>query len=486
MANAEEGSDYMIKDLRTFLKDYEGKYPEDVIHIEKEINGNQEITSIIAKLEKEEKYPLLFFHKVVNAEGKTARQPVITNVLASRIRRARICNSTYQTLGRDVYESTSTRRKKPLVVTKDRAPVKEVIKKGDSINLFEFPVLIHNALDAGYYLSGGFVITHDPDSGIDNCAIQRGWIKEKDTIRVWVEPTMHNGINFSKYEQRNQNMPIAIWQGHHPLAYIGGLTKMPYPSSHFEAIGGMLGEPLRLVASESLGEDFKVPADAEIVIEGIMEAKKRYPEGPFGETGRYFGGQISNPQLKVTAITYRQDAIWYDIAAGWADHAGSGGSSLEGQLWNVLKAHFPSLQNVYMPLSGVGRFHAYLQFMNPGPTEARRAIIMALGQFSGFIKHVFAFDDDVDIFDEREVMWAIATRSQWGRDMIILPEVKIKGVDPSARPGGVNWAGGIDCTKPSGESFENRIFIDENIFKKLNIEDYISKDIVSKIKMERM
>jgi 2,5-furandicarboxylate decarboxylase 1 len=415
-----------------------------------------------------------------------AEQPVITNVLASRVRRARICNSTPETLGRDVYEAMKARQK-PVVISSDEAPVKELVKTGDSINLFEFPTLVHNSMDAGYYFTAGFVTTYDPDSGIDNCAIQRGWIKEKDTVRIWIDPSQHNGFNLSKYEKRNQDMRVAIWQGHHPLAFIGGLNKMPYPSSHFEKIGGMLGEPLRLVASESLGDDFMVPADAEIVVEGTIEANKRYAEGPFGETTRIFGGQLANPQLKVTAITHRKDSIWYDVAAGWSDHAGSGGFSLEGELWNILKGRFPSLQNVYLPMSGVGRFHAYLQFKNPLPADARRAIMIAISLFGGgFVKHVFAFDDDVDIFDDREAMWAIATRSQWDRDVIIAPRIKIKGVDPSAQFGTINCAGGIDCTKPSGEPFEEKIFVDQDVMSKINLDDYIPADVAEKIRTERM
>jgi len=476
----------MAKDLQNFIEEYEAKYPEDVVHIEKEVHSNQEITAIVVKLEKQERYPILFFHKVVNAEGNVAQQPVITNVLASRTRRARICNSTYETLGRDIYEATKSKRKKPLVISRNEAPVKEVVKTGDSINLFEFPVLVHNAMDIGYYFTAGFVTTYDPDSGTDNCAIQRGWIKEKDIIRIWVAETMHNGFNLSKYEKRNQDMKVAIWQGHHPLAYIGGLAKLAYPSSHFEAMGGMLDESLRLVPSESLGDDFLVPADAEIVVEGIMEANKRYAEGPFGEAARHFGAQIANPQLKVTAITHRENAIWYDIVAGWSDHLGTGCSPLEGELWNVLSERFPSLKRVYMPMSSVGRFHAYLQFKNPLPTEARRAIIMSLTLFDQFIKHVFAFDDDVDIYDEREVMWAIAIRSQWDKDLIIVPRVRIKGVDPSAQAGGINCAGGIDCTKPCGEPFEERIFVDPNVMNKINLGNYISVEAAARIKTERM
>ena len=308
----------MAKDFRTFLKDYEAKYPEDILHIEKEVGADQETTAIVARLEKQDKYPVLYFHNVLTPEGKKTNAPVVTNVLASRTRSARICNSTFQTLGRDIARATRTKKKKPLVIKQKEAPVQEVVKTGDKINLYEFPALKHNALDAGLYFSSGFLITYDPDSGIDNCALMRGWILEKDKVRVQIAGTMHNGTNLCKHNLRNQDMKVAYWLGHHPLGYIGGLAKLPYPGSHWEAMGGMLDEPLRLVPSVSLGDDFLVPADAEVIVEGIVEANTLYPEGPFGEFPRYFGGQMLNPQIKVTAITHRKDAIWYDIVPGWA------------------------------------------------------------------------------------------------------------------------------------------------------------------------
>ena len=475
----------MAKDLRTFLKQYESDYPEDVVHIEKEINNNQEITAIVAKLEKQYKYPLLIFHNVINPEGNPSGHWVVTNVLASRTRYARICNSTFETLGRDVYQRTRTQRQTPTVIPKNQAPIKEIIKKSGQIKLLEFPVLVHNEMDAGNYFSGAFLVTYDPDSGIDNCALQRGWVFDKDTIRVLVAMLMHNGLNLYKHEQKNQDMKVAYWMGHHPLAYIGGLAKLPYPSSHYEAIGGMLEEPLRLVPSETLGDDFLVPADAEIVVEGIIEANKRYAEGPFGEYPRHVGAQLLSPQFKVTAITHRNNAIWYDIAAGWADHNGAGSPPIEGQLWETLKGRFPSLQNVYMPISGTGRFHAYLQFKNPGPTDAKQAIIMATTLMSGIVKHAFAFDDDVDIFDEKEVLWAIATRSQWAKDVVILPHTRGGALDPSSGLPGEDAAGGIDCTKPWGESFEEKVRVEQSILDKIDIKDYISTKDINKIKIER-
>jgi UbiD family decarboxylase len=475
----------MAKDLRTFLKDYEIDYPEDVIRIEKQVSYNQEITALVAKLEKQEKYPILFFHNVLNPQGERAKQPLIINVLASRTRRARICNSTFETLGRDIYQATRMKRQAPVVIQKNKAPIKEVIMTGDQINLFEFPILLHSSMDAGPYITGGFLTTYDPDSGIDNCALQRGWVIEKDTIRVYIHPTMHNGTNLYKHELKNQDMKVAYWIGHHPLAYIGGLTKLPYPGSHWEAIGGLLNEPLRLVPSESLGDDFLVPADAELIIEGTLEANKRYAEAPFGEFTGYFGPQVPAPQLTVTAITHRKDALWYNIAPACADHRGTGGSSLEGRLWDILKGRFPHLENVYMPLSGTGRLHVYLQFKNPGPAEARQAIIMTTSLMAGLIKHVFAFDHDVDIFDEREVMWAIATRSQWDKDVIILPRTSEGALDPSAGLPGENATGGIDCTKPWDQPFSERVKVDQEVLDRVSLEEYILPETLAQLRVDR-
>jgi 2,5-furandicarboxylate decarboxylase 1 len=477
----------MAKDLRSFLEEYEASCPEDVIHIDKEVNSNQEITGIVEHLEKLGKYPLLIFHNVLNAEGKKAELPLATNILASRTRYARICNSTYETLGQDVYEATRVERRTPVTIRREEAPVKEVIKTGDRINLFEFPALLHNDMDSGYYVSGGFLVTYDPDSGIDNCSIQRGWIKEKDLVVVDITPRpTHNGWNLYKHESRNQDMKVAYWIGHHPLAYIGGLTKLPYPGSHWEAIGGMLRESLRLVPSESLGDDFLVPADAEVIVEGIIEGNKRYAEGPFGEFTGYYGPQILSPRFKVTAITHRKDAKWYNIMAAHADHSGAGSPPLEGLLWANLKPRFPSLQRVYVPLSGTGRYHAYLQLKNPGRSEARQAIMLACNIRSELIKHVFAFDGDIDIFNPRDVMWAIATRTQWCRDVITFPQAKMLILDPSIEPDRVSDIGGIDCTKPWGEPYEERVGIDQQVLERLKLENFISPEALARVSTERM
>jgi 3-polyprenyl-4-hydroxybenzoate decarboxylase len=135
--------------------------------------------------------------------------------------------------------------------------------------------------------------------------------------------------------------------------------------------------------------------------------------------------------------------------------------------------------------SGTGRLHVYLQFKNPGPTDARQAIIMSAALMPGLLKHIFAFDDDVDIFDEREVMWAIATRSQWDKDVIILPRTSEGALDPSAGLPGENATGGIDCTKPWGQPFAERVRVDPEILAKVKLENYIPKGILAKLKIDQ-
>lgn len=259
--------------------------------------------------------------------------------------------------------------------------------------------------------------------------------------------------------------------------------KLGYPESHYGAMGGLLGEPLRLVPSESLGDDFLIPADAEVVVEGMLKSYELFPEGPFGEYGGYIGPQRANPQFEVTAITHRKDALWHNIMVGHPDHQVMGGLSLEAAIYETVKQRVPSLVNVHVPLSGNCRFHIYLQLDKPWRGDAREAIMSAL-TVNYVLKHVFVFDMDIDIYDEREVLFAIATRSQWDRDVMLFPSLKSSFVDPSV-VSDLGCKGGIDCTKPAGEPFEERTRVDEGVLQATRWEDYLSSSQWEGISKER-
>ncbi|MDP2728585.1 MAG: UbiD family decarboxylase, partial [Dehalococcoidia bacterium] len=235
----------MPKDLRTYLSEYEKAHPAQVIHIDKEIGSIQEVTTLAMKLEALQKYPILILHNVRTVDGRKSPFPLVTNLLASRTRCAQAIGSTYERVGIDYYRQAREEKRTPLVVSRDQAPVKAVVRKGQKVDLHELPALVHHYMDPGPYFTAGFLTSYDPDSGIDNSALHRGWMVEKDKARCYLTPFTHTRFNFDKHEAAGQDMPVAYWVGHHPLACLAAQTRLGYPESHFEAMGGLLGEPLR-------------------------------------------------------------------------------------------------------------------------------------------------------------------------------------------------------------------------------------------------
>lgn len=472
----------MAQDLRSFLKEYESRHPQEVLHIEREISFDQEVTAIAAKLEKEGKYPIIICHNVRLANGNISKFPLITNIFASRRRCAEVIKSSFEMVGRDYYDKTRRERQPVLKVKKEEAPVKEVVKTGAAVDLSEFPALKHHYMDPGPYFTAGFFTTFR--NGIDNCALHRGWIVDRNKVRFYLTPHTHSRYTMDWCKEQGKEMRVAYWLGHHPAACLAAQAKLGYPESHFEAMGGMLGEPLRVVPSETLGEDFLVPADAEVVVEGIVRSYEEYPEGPLGEYTGYIGPQIPNPQFEVTAITHRKDAYWHDILVGRVDNFVMGGFALEGAVYEAVKQRIPSLKAVYLPLSGVCRMHVYLQLEKPRKGDAKEAIMSAL-PVDFRLKHVFVFDDDIDIYDDREVLFALATRTQWDDDVMVFRGCRIAECDPTAPDEGVMTKGGIDCTVPAGEYFSERNKVSEEVDQRIKLEDFVSAEILKAIPVEK-
>jgi len=460
-------------DFRTFLIDYEESFPEQVVHIHREVSAQFEAAAIALKTQKEMREPpVLVFHRVRTVDGELAQWPVVMNLFASRRRCAFALGMEHEQLGRLIYERRQD-RVQPVVVPRSDAPVKQVVKIGDAANARELPALVHAGWDPGPYIPAGFLTTYDPDTGIDNCALQRGWVYGPQEIRVFPNVSSHNGANLAKYEARGEDMRVAYWVGHHPAMYLGAGVKLKYPESHWDATGGLIREPLRLVPSETLGDDFLVPADAEFVIEGVIPRGERRPEGPFGEFTRYYGGQRLNPYMHVTCISHREHAHWLSLICGGMDEgAGLGALRREGAVYEVVSRCVPQVLNVYRPPSSPN--HMYLQIRKTSDTQPRAAILAALAGAGSSIKHVFVFDDDVDIFDEHEVLWAIGTRSDWARDMIVLPKMPTTSLDPTATGLNEGTSAGLDCTKPCAPAvYEQRSFIPREVLDRINLADFI-------------
>lgn len=462
----------MTQDLQSWLVGYEAANPDEVVRIRDEVDSRHIPTAMVAELDRRGLYPILVFERVRLADGSPSAYPVVTNLFASRRRTAQMVGCEPRTLAAE-YSQKARADIDPVVVPPESALVREVVKTGDAVDLTRFPALMHHELDPGPYMTGGFFTCYHPETAVDNCGLHRAWVRGPRELRVLLAPHSHAKKNLLAHERLGRDMKVAFWQGHHPVAILGGQVKRAWPASHFAAMGGLLGTPLRLTPSVSLGDDFLVPADAELVVEGVMVAGERASEGPFGEFTGYSGPQVASaPAFRVTAVSHRRNLHWHDIHVGYADNRVMGCASLEAAVYRLLAEKLPSFRNCYMPVSGLARYHVYVQLHEPLPGEAREAILCALMAHS-IIKHVFVFDSDVDIFDEQEVLWAIATRTQWDRDTIVLPHMRGSRLDPSA-PLMDTCKGGIDCTRPSDQVFEERNVVPPDVLARIRPEDYLS------------
>lgn len=461
-----------MKDLRTFLSNYEKEFPDDVIRVNKPIKATYECTAIAKKFEELGKFPLIIFEKVINKKGAVSNHSCAINILADRNRLAYAINSSFENLAID-WRRRAREKISPTIVKKEDAPVKENILMGDSVNLLDLPILHHHEMDPGPYITAGLFTCYDPETHTPNTAYHRGFVADEREIRCYLIYRTHNAMNLRAYEEKGEEMKVAYWVGHHPAVLMGTATAMGHPESHYDAAGGVSGEPLRLVPSESLGEDFLVPADAEFVIEGVIKPGIRKPEGPFGEYTEYYGPQRLAPVIEVSALTHRNGAIWHSYMVG-INH-NYGGPQEEATIYEVVKKAVPQVQRVYVPISGAGRFHAYIQLKKTHDGQPREAIIAALTS-SFMIKHIVVVDDDIDIYNEREVLWAIASRSQWDKDIVIIPECMSSPLDPSTGPRGLGTKAGIDATKPAPpRRYPMRVSIPDEVMQKIKLEDYIGK-----------
>ena len=468
-----------MKDLHYFLSQYEETFPEEIIHIDREVSARYQVTALTTHLESEKRFPILVFHNVLNDHGKSPF-PLVTFLMASRKRLAGLLETSIEMAGPAFCQRVQSGIK-PVVVPRSRAPVKEVVEVGGAVELRSFPALIHHEMDPGPYITVGLLTCYDPDTGIENSAMHRGWMKGKDEIRVYLQPASHNFHIFRKHEARGQDMKVAFWIGHHPLAVLGCEAHVSVTASHYEAAGGALGEPLRLVPSETLGEDFLVPADAEVVIEGIIPHGQRRPEGPFGEFSRYSGPQKWHPFIKVTAVTRRRDPYWQDLIVGHTHWVGS--LQGEGAAYEAIKRSVPGLLCVYAPMSGAGRFHLYLKIRKTVEGQGRTALLAALNAYVP-VKHAFVFDEDVDIFDEKEVLLALATRFQGDRDLLVIENCMGSGLDPSA-DGPIGTKVGFDCTKPAPPAqFPHRLKVPAEVLDQMKLEDFIPRERLLQIPYE--
>jgi UbiD family decarboxylase len=359
----------------------------------------------------------------------------------------------------------ATRRIKPELVSS--APFKEVILKGDDVDLTKFPLFLYHPYDGHAYIQDVNVVSRHPDSGLINWGMYRLMFRSKNETNVDMRNDSHNSrVIAKKYEALGQDMPAAMVIGGPTLDKIACMFSFPGVDD-WDILSGFYGEPAKVVKCET--NDLTVPANAEIVLEGRIITTEGwiYDEGPYGEfTGTYGGGLPQNCRFIVDCICHRKNAVY--------QHATIGGLkpgltdlmifnlAVEGDIFTGLKNAGLQVLDVYMPPGGCSNI-AYARIRTRGGGDAKQALSVMLScSRQWFPKLAYVFDEDIDIFDDDRVKWAMAWRYNPQKDTIIIPELNILPLDPLAQVDKppVNMSKvGFDCTVPLVGGFDHFSFI---------------------------
>jgi 2,5-furandicarboxylate decarboxylase 1 len=451
----------MIKDLRSFIAQIESEDPEEIARVTKPISPRYEITALLTQLEKSKRFPLLFCEKV---NGSNA--PVVINVQASR----KLMAFALECRPDELAAAFSARQNRPIPpVELSAASVHEVLRLGDEVDLTQVPLLTHYDVNAAPYITAGIVVAADPDTGVRNTSYNRLMLAGKRELRIFMAVGRHLWTLHNKAERRGEPLPIAIIIGVHPLFSLGAQAFTPSTDDEYAVIGGMMGEALRVVKAKTV--PIVIPADAEMVIEGRILPHIRREEGPFGEFTGHAVSKDERQVVEVTAITHRKNYIFQDVHAGYTEHKLMGAVPREAALIKAVRQTVPTVKNVCMPVSGNCRFHAYISIAKRTPGQAKNAICAAFAS-DMLLKHVIIVDDDIDVFDEEQVLWAVSNRFQADRGLVVIPNAQGSELDPSAGPGGINAKMGLDATKPLS-GFAPELRVPDEIMKKIMLEDFL-------------
>jgi len=341
-------------------------------------------------------------------------------------------------LARGVHDHMHKVEPIPHEIVKD-GPVCENILEGDDIDVEKFPAPMWHEQDGGRYIgTGSYNITRDPDTGWINIGTYRVMIQSKNEVGFYISPGKHGRIHRDKYEARGEPMPACIVVGGDLMAFLMGCTEMPPNENELDILGGYRGHAIECVEGKHTGLPF--PANAEIVLEGFIHPEKRKMEGPFGEWTGYYGSDVRpEPLMEIKAIYHRNDPIIIgcpplrppDELARY--RAVTRSAAL---LENIEKAGIPDVTGVWAHECGTARMLLGISIKQRYPCHSMQtghvAAMCHLGAYAG--KYVVVVDDDIDVSNLEELIWAMITRSDPATTIDIIHNCWSTPLDPRIPP----------------------------------------------------
>ncbi len=343
---------------------------------------------------------------------------------------------------------------RPKLITK--APVQQVVMQGVDVDLGALPVQTHWPGDAGPLITWPVVLTRPADSRAEdittyNAGVYRAQVLGRDSLILrWLA---HRGgaAHHRSWAKTGQPMPVAVVLGADPATLLSAALPLPETVSELSFAGVFSGARPRLVPARTV--PLMVPGEAEIVIEGWVSPTATAPEGPFGDHTGYYNAAEPFPVMQISAITHRRDPLYLSTYTGRPPDE----PAIIGEVFNtlalpVIQAQIPEIRGLWLPPAACSYRIAVISIDKRYPGQARRVMMALWGmlpQFS-YTKMIVVVDDDIDPTNWDDIAWAIATRMDPGRDVMILENTPMDYLDFASPEPGLAGKLGIDATTKIG------------------------------------
>jgi 2,5-furandicarboxylate decarboxylase 1 len=380
------------------------------------------------------------------------RAQLVGNVTGSRSRIARAFGVEPAALAAEIRRRLAG--KPDLVeIPRGEAPVQEVVSTGPDADLTALPVHLQHGEDGAPYISASMDFVVDRVSGLTNVGIRRLMLRGRREAGVDLNSPSDLRAIYEASAARGEPLPISFVVGAHPIDHVAAVMRLPV--DELSLIATLRAAPLAVV--KCISNDIRVPADAEWVLEGYLDARGHVEqEGPYGEFLGYYGSVKRNPVFHLTAITRRRDALFQTSTIGGfslatTDTAPLNGVRTEVMIWRALETAVREPVAIYATTSSGGMFNLRVALRQRVAGEARNAIAACFGALPN-VKNVFVVDPDVDIFSDQQMDWALATRFQADRDLVVMEGMRALPLDPSLDGKKTGAKAGFDLTWPYGST----------------------------------
>ena len=304
-------------------------------------------------------------------------------------------------------------------------PAQEIVLEPDEVDLpGRFPVLRHSPEDGGRFITAGVILVRDPRTGVHNASFHRLQLLDERHTAVKLDFGRHLRLACERAKELRRKLPIAVCLGTDiALTYAGAYmgSQMPADADELAAAGGLKGAPLDLI--DCISQPLGVPAETEIVLEGVIHPDRTAHEGPFGEFVGYLSEAGMSPVFEVTAVSMRRDPVYYTISGAGRETVMLRKHVLESCALHAIRQAAPIVNDVELTAGGLYRFHLVVGVTKRSSRDEgmqRNAMLAAISALKD-LDQVIVVDDDIDITDSEEVEYAVATRVEASRDITLLP-----------------------------------------------------------------